>query len=177
MRGRVCITFAGHVVLAGCGEASAAMAVDGCDPELVPALRSQVRQNHILWKGLKRTTNNHQLGTKKQRFTIENVSPDAAWNCPHQTSARLVEIPQLVTGRENVKASELDKWDGKTIEKEKSCRKAGKTDQPSGTDQPSYLQTGGVSVEETQKPLQNKPQIGFPENPWACELARPSHGY
>lgn len=29
-------------MLAGRGEASAAMAVDGCDPELVPALRSQV---------------------------------------------------------------------------------------------------------------------------------------
>lgn len=42
------ITFTGHVVLAGCGEASAAMAVDGCYPELVPALRSQVWQNHIL---------------------------------------------------------------------------------------------------------------------------------
>lgn len=37
-----CITFTGHVVLAGSGEASAAMAVDGCYPELVPALGSQV---------------------------------------------------------------------------------------------------------------------------------------
>lgn len=47
------VTFAGHVVLAGCGEASAAMAVDGCYPELVPALRSKLRQNRILGKGLK----------------------------------------------------------------------------------------------------------------------------
>lgn len=40
--GCVCITFTGDVVLAGCGEASAAVAVDGCYSELVPALRSQV---------------------------------------------------------------------------------------------------------------------------------------
>lgn len=42
------VTFTGHVVLAGSGEASAAVAVDGRYPELVPALRSQVQQNRIL---------------------------------------------------------------------------------------------------------------------------------
>lgn len=36
------ITFTGDVVLAGCGEASAAVAVDGCNPELIPALRPQI---------------------------------------------------------------------------------------------------------------------------------------
>ena len=50
---RVCVTFAGDVVSARCGEASAAVAVDGCDSELVPALRSQIRQNHIFRERLK----------------------------------------------------------------------------------------------------------------------------
>lgn len=64
------ITFAGHVVLAGCGEASAAMAVDGCYPELVPALRSQVWQNHIFWKSLK--THNWQSPSGKKQNSIYN---------------------------------------------------------------------------------------------------------
>ncbi len=55
----VCVTFTGDVVFAGCGEASAAVAVDGCYSELVPALRSQIWQNHIFRKGLKKNTNKH----------------------------------------------------------------------------------------------------------------------
>lgn len=83
---------------------------------------------------------------------------------------------QLVTGRENFKASELDKWDGKPIRQEKRSRKAGKADQPSGTDQTSYLQTGEVSVEKIEKPLQNKSQIGFSEkNPWLWAGSLKSH--
>lgn len=35
-------TFAGDVVFAGRGEASAAVTVDGCDSELVPTLRSHI---------------------------------------------------------------------------------------------------------------------------------------
>lgn len=49
----VCMTFTGDVMFAGRGEASAAMAVDGCYSELVPALRSQIGQNHIFRQGLK----------------------------------------------------------------------------------------------------------------------------
>lgn len=42
-RAEVCIhTFAGDVMFAGRGETSAAVAVDGCYPELVPALRPQI---------------------------------------------------------------------------------------------------------------------------------------
>lgn len=40
-----------------------------------------------------------------------------------------------------------------------SRRKAGKSNQTSGTDWASHLQTGEVSVEETGKPLQNTSQI------------------
>lgn len=47
------ITFTGDVVFAGCGKASTAVAVDGCNPELIPALRLQIRYNHVLRKGLK----------------------------------------------------------------------------------------------------------------------------
>ena len=59
----VCVTFTGDVVFAGCGEASAAVAVDGCYFELVPALRSQICQSGIFRKGLKNTNTsyNHDL--------------------------------------------------------------------------------------------------------------------
>lgn len=164
------ITLSGHVVLAGCGEASAAMAVDGRYPELVPALRSQVWQNHILWKGLK--THNWQLPTGKKK-TKQHLQ----FKLYIRSQRESVDIPQLpgllkgcraiqlVTGKENLKASELDKWVGMPIQQEQSSRKAGKTDQPSGTDPPSYLQTGEVSVEEIEKPLENKSQTGFSEEP------------
>lgn len=42
------VTFTGDVVFAGCGETSAAVTVDGRYPELIPTLRSQIWQNHVL---------------------------------------------------------------------------------------------------------------------------------
>lgn len=40
-------------MLAGRGEASAAVAVDGRHPELVPALGPQVGQEHVFGEGLR----------------------------------------------------------------------------------------------------------------------------
>lgn len=56
---RACVTFTGDVVFAWCCETSAAVAVDGCYSELVPALRSQIGQNHIFRQGLQ--TQTHQM--------------------------------------------------------------------------------------------------------------------
>lgn len=43
IKNEVCVlTFTGDVVFAGCGETSAAVAVDGCHSKLVPTLRSQI---------------------------------------------------------------------------------------------------------------------------------------
>lgn len=57
----VVVTSAGDVVLAGRGEASAAVAVDGRHSELVPALGPQVGQDHVLGEALRRTCHNVNL--------------------------------------------------------------------------------------------------------------------
>lgn len=49
-------TFAGDVVFAGRGEASAAVAVDGCHSELIPALGPQIGQKRVFKKGLAKQT-------------------------------------------------------------------------------------------------------------------------
>lgn len=70
--GCVCTTFTGDVVFAGCGEASAAVAVDGCYSELVPALRSQIGQYNIFRKGLKAQTHDRQ----RRSFKITDIIYD-----------------------------------------------------------------------------------------------------
>lgn len=67
----VCLTFTGDVMFAGCGETSAAVAVDGCHSKLVPTLRSQIWQNRIFRECLNTQTHGtiHRLGFYILRHT------------------------------------------------------------------------------------------------------------